>query len=307
MTTRGPAPATDAVSPGRHSGRTLRFYNVRLSEQDAWFGATVAALFNALGMLLEVAMVRNIPGVSAKPATVSAVVGLILLLVLFILRKTPTQTWASLVFSVNTASVVIALLLTNVQFAVWQRNWAPFQASKLGCLIAAILAPGFWVGLLSILAYCLSSFLQLEFFFPLAIKAQVAPDEPWPILAFALAGILALIYRFRGAQLDQEVARIHAHNFAIRRLANASLYIRDRMNTPLQVIEISTDLLRNSNESPRQILDRIDRSVQSLREINSMLVQHEKEIEWQTNQYTGRRRLKDAAANSALGADSIVE
>jgi len=282
--TSSPLPADDSASPRRHSEQAFRFYKVRLCEHDAWFGATVAALFNALGMLLEIAIVRKIPGVSAKPATVSALVGLMLLLVLFIQRKRPSHRWASLVFSVNTASVAIALLSTNLQFAVWQRNWEPFQASKLGCLIAAILAPGFWVGSLNILAYCLSSWLQLEFFFPLAIKAQVAPDEPWPILAFGLAGILALVYRFRGVQLEQELANIHAHNFAIKRLANASLNIRDRMNTPLQVIEISTDLLRNSDESPRQILDGIDRSVESLREINSMLVQHEKEIELQTHQ-----------------------
>jgi hypothetical protein len=303
MTMCGPVRASRVA----HFAQAFNFYKVCLSERDAWFGATLAALFNALGMLLEIAIVRKIPGVSAKPPTVSALVGLVLLLVLFIQRKRPSHKCASLVFSLNTASVVIALLSTNLQFAVWQRNWAPFQAIKLGCLVAAILAPAFWVGFLSILAYCLSALLQFEFFFSPVMKAQVAPDEPWPILAFGLAGILALVYRFRGAQLEQEVAMIQAHNFAIRRLTNASLNIRDRMNTPLQVIEISTDLLRNSNESPKQILDRIDRSVQSLREINSMLVRQEKAIESQTHQYTGSRRVKDAAANSALGAASIVE
>src|SRR5262245_65162824 len=100
-----------------HFAQAFNFYKVFLSEQDAWFGSTVAALFNALGMLFEVAMIRKIPGVSAKPAAVSALVGLMLLLVLFVQRKTPSHKWASLVFLVNTASVVIALLLTNLQFA----------------------------------------------------------------------------------------------------------------------------------------------------------------------------------------------
>jgi hypothetical protein len=54
------------------------------------------------------------------------------------------------------------------------------------------------------------------------------------------------------------------------------------MNTPLQVIEFSIDLLRNSKGAPKPTIDRIDRSLQHLREINSVLVQHEKEIDWQS-------------------------
>jgi hypothetical protein len=282
MTTDDPMAANDAALRDRRSDQPLRFYNVRLSDRDAWFGATVAALFNVLGMLLEAAIVRKTPGVSGQPAAVSAFVGLMILVVLFIRRKTPSVKWAAVLYLVNATSVVTVLLFTNRQFAVSEANWVPFQADKLGCLIAAMVAPGFWVGLLSILAHALGPLLQFEFFFPAELKAQVAPAEPWPILAFGLAGVLALVYRFRRAQLEQEMARIQAQNLAIKRIANAFLNIRDLMNTPLQVIEISIGLLRDSNQPPRPILDRIDRAAQSLREINSVLVQHEREIEWQS-------------------------
>jgi len=241
----------------------------------------VAALFTAIGMLLELAIVRKTTGVSAKPVGISAVVAVVLLIVLFLRRKTPSVRWASVIYLINVASVVTALLLTNLQFAVSERNWVPFQAMKLGCLIAAMVAPGFWVGLISILAYFISAFLQLEIFFPPQIKAQVASAEPWPMLAFTLAGVLALAYRFRRAQLEQEIARIQAQSFAIKRLAGAFLNIRDLMNTPLQVIEFSIDLLRKSNDPNKPVIDRIDHSMQQLREINSVLIQHEKEIEWQ--------------------------
>jgi hypothetical protein len=280
VTTKVPVAANGAARRQR-SGRATGFYNIRLSERDAWFGATVAALFNALGMLLEVAVIRNIPGISAKSAGISAFVALLLLMVLFIWRKTPSVKAASIIYLVNTASVVTVLLLTNLQFAVSERNWEPFQAAKLGCLISAMVAPGFWVGLVSILAFSLTAVLQFEVFFPPEIKAQVAAAEPWPMLAFALAGVLALVYRFRGAQLQQELARIEAQDFAIKRLAQAFLNIRDLMNTPLQVIELSIDLLRKSNDPNKRIIDRIDRSMERLREINSVLIQHENEIEWQ--------------------------
>jgi hypothetical protein len=261
--------------------RAVAFYNVRLSDREAWFGATIAVLFNAVGMLIELAIVRRIPGVSAEPAAVSAFVGVVLMVVLLIQRKTPSVKWATIIYSLNTASVVTALLSTNLQFAVSERNWSPFEASKLGCLIAAMVAPGFWVGFLSILAFSIGPLLQFELSFPAEIRGRIA-EEPWPVLAFALGGVLALVYRFRRARLEQELVRIQAQNLAIKQLANAFLNIRDLMNTPLQVIEFSVDVLRKSNKSAKPTIDRIDRSVQDLREINSVLVQHEKEIDWQS-------------------------
>jgi hypothetical protein len=254
-----------------------------LSERDAWFGASVAAFFNAVGMLIEIAIIRRVPGISTRPAVVSAIVAVILLVILWIWRKTPSVNWAYVAYSITTVSVITVLHQTNLPLALSQRNWVPFQANKLGCLAAALVAPGFWIGVLNILAYCLSALFQFQFFFPPDLKVQ-ADGEPWPIIAFGVAGILALIYRFRRVQLVKEIARIHAQNAAIKRLAGIFLNIRDRMNTPLQVIELSVDRLRNSDHPDKPTLDRIDRSVQSLREINSLLVRHEKEIEWEADQ-----------------------
>jgi hypothetical protein len=286
-----PINANDVDLREQYSGQAVPFYRVRLSARDAWFGTTVAALFNMLGMLLEMGMIRNIPGISPTPAALSSLVGLMILAVLFIRRKTPSVRWASVLYLLNTASVVTVFALSDLQFAVSEKHWVPFQASKLGCLIAAMVAPGFWVGLSGILAYTVSALLQLEIFFPPEMKAQLA-DEFWPILAFCLGGVLALAYRFRRAQLEQELAWLQAQNFALRRLANAFLNIRDLMNTPLQVIELSVDVLRHSYEPSRTTLERIDRSVQSLREINTVLIQHEKRSRTADEKDAGHRRKR---------------
>jgi hypothetical protein len=257
-----------------------RFYQVRMPASSAWAGATTAALFNALGMVIELAIVRRTPGVPAKPAAISAIVALILLIVLVRTRRTPSVKWATIAYLVTTVSVVSVVMHTNLRFAVSEMNWVPFQENKLGCLAAALVAPEFWSGLASILAYCFSGVLQYGFFFPPEVKTRAAP-EPWPLLAFGLGGVLALIYRFHRAHLTQELSRIQAQNAAIRRLAMIFLDIRDRMNTPLQVIELAVDVLRNAKQPTDQTLDRIDRSVESLKNINSVLVEHEKEIEWE--------------------------
>src|SRR5262249_3404270 len=96
--------------------RRVHFYNVRLSDRDAWFGATGAALFNGLGMLLEIGMIGNIPGTSAKPAAAGAV-AVILLIVLFIRRQRPSVRLASVLYMINTAAVATVLVATNMQFA----------------------------------------------------------------------------------------------------------------------------------------------------------------------------------------------
>jgi hypothetical protein len=235
-------------------------------------------------MLLEFAIIKKTSGVSAQAPAISGIIATILLLLLFVRRKTPSVKWAAVIYLVNSAAVAFALLSTNIQFAVSEKHWVPFQAAKLGSLIASLLTPEFWVGLVSILGYTFSGVIQYEYFFPPEVQERIDSAEPWPLLAFGLAGVLALIYRFRRVQLEQELAQMQAQNFAIRRLANAFLNIRDLMNTPLQVIELSVDALRKSDQPQKPDLDRIDRSVQNLREINSVLVEHEKEIEWQTKQ-----------------------
>jgi len=272
----------DEIPPGPRPA--VRFYNVRLSGRDAWLAATIAVLFNGLGMLIEFAIVRKNPGIPGRPLAISAIVAVILLLVLLVRRKRPSVKWAAVIYLVNSAAVTFALISTNLQAAIAEKHWVPFQADKLGCLIAALLAPEFWVGLVSILGYSLSAVLQFEYFFPPEIQTRIDTAEPWPTIAFALGGVLALIYRFRRVKLEQELAQVQAQVFAIRRMANAFLNIRDLMNSPLQVIELSVDALRKSDEPDKPILDRIDRSVQNLREINSVLVEHEKEIEWQAKQ-----------------------
>jgi hypothetical protein len=260
--------------------RPARFFNVQLSPRDAWLGATAAASFNMLGMWIEVAIVRKL-GVPVTAPIVSSLVGLALLVVLYVWRHAPSVRWASVLYLINTSSVIAALLWTNPQFAVSVAYWDSFQATKLGCLVAALVAPGFWVGVVSILAHCLTAVAQFEFFFPPEVKAKI-PAEPWPLIAFGLGGLFALAYRFRRFQLEQDVARIQAQNLALKRLAGAFLNIRDLMNTPIQVIDLSVDLMRKSNEPFDLNLDRIERSVASLKEINAVLVQHEQEIEWES-------------------------
>jgi hypothetical protein len=143
----------------------------------------------------------------------------------------------------------------------------------------------------------LGALIQFEYFFPDNLSA-LASTEPVPILAFGLAGIVGLVYRFRRAQVEQELARIQAQNFALKRLTHAFLDVRNRMNTPLQVIELAVDLVRKSCGCPKTFLDPIDHSLQGLREINSVLGEHEKRL-----QKAGSPSIRGGAPGRGLAAE----
>src|SRR5262245_20628759 len=126
MTIKNPVGVNDIDSGEIQPAPASRFYNVRLSPRDAWFGVTMAALFNAVGMSIEIGVIRRIPGISATSSVISALVGAALLVVLFVRRKRPSVAWANVIYLINTASVVAALLFTNVQFTIVDHQ-APFQ------------------------------------------------------------------------------------------------------------------------------------------------------------------------------------
>ena len=249
-----------------------RFYNASLPLQSAWLGTIVAVSLNAVGMLIELKIGSNVAGMPKWPAVGSSIVGICLFVILMVRRKNMTLRLATIVYLINCLTVVTCLLFTNPYYALAVKAWHPFQAAKLGCLIAALIAPGFWIGMIGISLYALTSVTQFVLW-PDQIKEKIALGEPWAMLAFSLAGFFALIYRFRMVELKALEAASH-------HLASVLLKFRDLMNTPLQTIEISTNLLRDQPEHKAEILDSIGRAVLRLREVNSALSQYEKDIDW---------------------------
>jgi hypothetical protein len=66
----------------------------------------------------------------------------------------------------------------------------------------------------------------------------------------------------------------------LRELANAYMRIRHFMNTPLQTITWSIDLLKAAPEQPKETIDNIESALVDLRAMNRILSMHEKNIDW---------------------------
>ena len=257
----------------------MKLLRSQLSPFSAWTSAMIAVSINILGNVLQLRILMLVPQAPWWPAIASSLAGIALLTVLLWRHGRASIKLSSLVYLVNAVSVIGSLLMTNPYFALYGKNWVPFQASKLACLISAMIAPSFLTGLLTIVAQAASSAIQFELFTE-DLRDRIAVGEPWAMLAFAMVGIFTLSFRFRRVLIEEEMAQIRVKTLFMRQLAKSFLRLRDLMNTPLQIIEFSTDILRSKNLQDEAILVRIENAVESLKDLNAELTRYEKDSDW---------------------------
>jgi hypothetical protein len=136
-----------------------------------------------------------------------------------------------------------------------------------------LLAPQLGVGLAAIAGFAAVAIAKFFSFDP-EIQAGLPVGEPWVILIYALFGGVLLAYRVRSLVLEREMARLLAERAAAEQLARALLRLRDYANTPIQTIAFATELIHKSQpELP--VLARLDRAVESLKELSQALTRYE--------------------------------
>lgn len=69
-----------------------------------------------------------------------------------------------------------------------------------------------------------------------------------------------------------------------RDLATNFLQIRNLMNSPLQVIDFATTLIKERPENTHQYIGKIQNAIQELHEINDTLKSYEKNVDWESKQ-----------------------
>ena len=256
-------------------------FKVSLSPRSARIETAIAALVNSTGMILELSLGRDIPGMPDWPAWLSAGAGVVIILILFMIRTSPNPRVIATLFLCNTLFVVLALYLRDPYFAK-SGVWIPFQENKLGGLIVALLAPSFWVGLAGIGAHVACSLLQYQNF-PPEIKSGVAIDEPLATFGFGLAALFIFVSRWRRIQCEADVIRSNSEASASRNIARMVLHLRDLMNTPLQTISLSTYMLREKSGSDEIAIKSIENALERLTELNDEMQKYEDNPPWKTD------------------------
>ncbi len=246
-----------------------------------WRGTLAAALLNAFGSPLDLVVGRGIAELPWWPAVLSSAVGLTMAGVLLTRRGALGVRLGSLLFIVNNTAVVLAFWVTSAHHAAAGNQFALFQGNKLGALVAALLAPGLWAGIVGIASLIGTALIKLYALHP---SPPLLEAETWVLLVFGVFGLVLLGYRLRGQAKEKQSLDARAAAEAVAITARTFLAVRDLANTPLQTIEFTNALLRTRNPELLPLLDRIQRSLEKLRQLNSMLQQYEPKIEWKSGE-----------------------
>ena len=245
----------------------------------AWRGALVACGLNAIGMPLDILVARGIPGMPRYPVWMSSAVGVLLVIVMMARRHHPTVRLATTALILNTAVMIWALWITAGVYATVPERWIPFQANKLGALVAGVLAPDLLTGMIAILAFSGMAIIRYLTFSP-GQQQRLSLGEPWVIVIYALFGIAILVYRVHSITLARRMLRLRTESIATQRLARTFLALRDFTNTPLQTIQLAIALARRRCADLGPVLDRVERSVDRLNRLNQAFAIYESQLDW---------------------------
>jgi hypothetical protein len=246
--------------------------------RHAWRGALIAAILNVVCMPIDLLLGRDVADMPRWPSLLSAGVGLVLIVVLVIRRHAPASRLPSWAFLINTAAIAFALWCTSHAYAR-APGWLPFQANKLGALAAPLLAPSLATGLISIIAYVGGPLLEMHFL-PDSVQRHLPLGERWSLVAYGLFAVALLIHRLLRITFERRLVRAQSEAAAAQKLARTLLAVRDFANTPIQTLELGTELIRQAHPELRPLLDRLDRSIARLMELNRLLLSYERHLRW---------------------------
>jgi hypothetical protein len=244
-------------------------------ERSTWRVAMFGVVLNIMGLAIGVPEFYKMP--PAGILYLSGAVSLLLGALLYLERRAPTMWLGNAVMLVNNFFILIAIWQTS-EF-IW-RNAGDIgpgvSVYRLGALTAALLCPpSFWVGLVSIVAFLTTQFVQIAL-----LPGPLPPAEPWVTTLYGCFAIGLLLYRRHAAQLDREAIRSHAEAVALERIARKFLAVRDLANTPLQTLMITTGLLRQQPGQAAEIVPRMDRNLERLRQLMQTLASYETDLKW---------------------------
>jgi hypothetical protein len=237
-------------------------------------------LLGATSAALALLLFPPPPGASAWPWLQALVVGAALFGGLVARRQRPTTRIGSAAFLLMTASLLVAIWVTQSRLVARGLPWQPFQGEKLGAVGVALIAPAEpWVGATCILSYGVTAVAQY-FTFPDAVRARLPVGEPGMTVLYALIAIGVLAQRVHAARSEQRRLAAEAEAAAIEQLARAVIALRDLANTPLQTLELAVGLLRRQHPEATALTGPMERALVRLRELNRLAAAHESGVRW---------------------------
>jgi hypothetical protein len=172
--------------------------------------------------------------------------------------------------------------LTHVVYSRADIRYSPFLGYKLIFLLLS-LAPGPGVTSNAILISGFATEAVALWYLGGVGESQhgTLSAEPWVTLLFAGASILILILQSAYRRMHRQLGELTVRQRLTEDLTRLSLAVRDRINSPLQTLEICFEVLPKDDQvaaAGRKSLNRIEESIRPLREFDCLVQWEQKEF-----------------------------
>lgn len=151
----------------------------------------------------------------------------------------------------------------------------PFIPFQFLCIYIAVLSPG--RVLIAAAEIVVTLIVAVAFWF--VLKAQYpltgVTGEPYATLTYGLISLMLLSARAYRRSIVQKLEKTKAEAEAFERAARLFLAVRDRANSPLQVINLCATLIQARNPDEVETVERLQRSLVKLQELTDILAETE--------------------------------
>jgi hypothetical protein len=187
-----------------------------------------------------------------------AINALWILVVLVVIVRVVVAATYSLTF-IQVASLVNTLIFLGSAYIGlrWQTKNGAEQLSKYSLIVISVF---------SLYSMARSGILPAS-----AFDQQIANVI---VLGHALTSVIWLFANIEIARSSYEERKMRE----LKRRARAFIEIRDMINTPLQILELSVDVLDQYSET--EVTQRMRKAIQKLAEINKLLKPFERDVDW---------------------------
>jgi hypothetical protein len=192
---------------------------------------------------------------------------------------------AAIILSIN-ISAFFASSVTAYLEVKQNINTDFFAAYRFGALLVAIVAPSpVWV--------CYTVFGMALFIPPLQVLF-INPEisvfssyrEPWVTMVYPLVSYIILKIRRESQHTEMMLVESRASEKSLKDFAEVAVALRDLTNTPLQSLDLLTELLNSESITPKQASEYLSKTTYKLHEIIHIFNEYQKNMMWQSGKET---------------------
>lgn len=210
-----------------------------------------------------------------------ALLNSLFLSVLLLTGKSKNTNIASVVFLANILVAVVAISFNHFQWIQQEKPFEVFFGFKIIAITVALLAPANkWVGW-STMFILLSTPILLYNISATELMPFLNIQEPWFTITWILTCCFIYYQRLKIFNLIRAQAARQAADAELKKFANLLMGAQHLVNTPLQVIETATELIRIQHPETRHLVSKIEISFVPIRRVWGLLSFGAAELKWE--------------------------